>query len=62
MLSNRDHVNPISPAHYDEGTWKHVVETLTYGFQHQDGPDGVGVRIAHSVFQVHFCIHCLIDY
>ncbi|KAH0839593.1 hypothetical protein J3R83DRAFT_509 [Lanmaoa asiatica] len=36
------HVNPIGPrACYDEG--KRVAETLTYGFQHQDGVD---VRVA----------------
>ncbi|KAG1894369.1 uncharacterized protein F5891DRAFT_1256116 [Suillus fuscotomentosus] len=37
------HVNPIGPhACYDEG--KHVAETLTYGFNHQDGVD---VWVAH---------------
>lgn len=36
------HVNPIGPrACYDEG--KRVAETLTYGFQRQDGVD---VRVA----------------
>lgn len=36
------HVNPIGPrACYDEG--KRVAETLTYGFQRQDG---VSVRVA----------------
>jgi nucleoside-diphosphate-sugar epimerase len=47
-LSNIDpsnswgHVNPIGPrACYDEG--KRVAETLTYGFQRQDGVD---VRVA----------------
>jgi UDP-glucuronate decarboxylase len=40
--SSWGHVNPIGPrACYDEG--KRVAETLTYGFQRQDGVD---VRVA----------------
>lgn len=43
LISNSwGHVNPIGPrACYDEG--KRVAETLTYGFQRQDGVD---VRVA----------------
>lgn len=41
-LCSWGHVNPIGPrACYDEG--KRVAETLTYGFQRQDGVD---VRVA----------------
>lgn len=41
-LTSWGHVNPIGPrACYDEG--KRVAETLTYGFQRQDGVD---VRVA----------------
>lgn len=41
-LRSWGHVNPIGPrACYDEG--KRVAETLTYGFQRQDGVD---VRVA----------------
>ena len=42
ILFSWGHVNPIGPrACYDEG--KRVAETLTYGFQRQDGVD---VRVA----------------
>ena len=42
MCTSWGHVNPIGPrACYDEG--KRVAETLTYGFQRQDGVD---VRVA----------------
>lgn len=41
------HVNPIGPrACYDEG--KRVAETLTYGFQRQDGVDVRVVRIFNT--------------
>lgn len=41
-MASWGHVNPIGPrACYDEG--KRVAETLTYGFQRQDGVD---VRVA----------------
>lgn len=42
LVSSWGNVNPIGPrACYDEG--KRVAETLTYGFQRQDG---VEVRVA----------------
>ena len=42
IVESWGHVNPIGPrACYDEG--KRVAETLTYGFQRQDGVD---VRVA----------------
>jgi UDP-glucuronate decarboxylase len=47
MSASWGNVNPIGPrACYDEG--KRVAETLTYGFQRQDGVDVRVVRIFNT--------------
>lgn len=49
------HVNPIGPrACYDEG--KRVAETLTYGFQRQDGVDVRVARIFNTYGPRSMCI------